>query len=101
MLSYPVRLVPDQSGRVRAFFPDVPEAVAEGADEQDALNRAKFVLEMVLGHHAVHGRPLPAPSDPGGGPVVETAKFSLAAAETDLELSGGGGEGGVIGGGRY
>ena len=101
MLSYPVRLVPTQSGRVRAFFPDVPEAVAEGADEEDALNRAKYVLEMVLGHHAVHDRPIPAPSDAGDGPVVETAKFSLAAPEPDLEHSGGAGEGGVIGGGRY
>ena len=100
MLSYPVRLVPTQSGRVRACFPDVPEAVAEGVDEQDALNRARYVLEMVLGHHVVHGRPIPAPSDPAGGPVVQTAKFSLAAPQAELDHSSREAEG-VIGGGRY
>jgi antitoxin HicB len=79
MLAYPVRLVPTRDHRVRAVFPDVPQAVAEGADEEDALFRAKFVLEMVLGHMAARGALPPPPSDICGAPMIETAKFSRVA----------------------
>ena len=91
MLAFPVRLIPTADGRVRACFPDVPEAVTEGADEDDAVNRAKFVLEMALGHYVVHGREIPKPSDACGSPVVETAKFGCPPGEAEA----------VIGGGRY
>lgn len=75
MLAYPVRLVPTRQGRVRAVFPDVPQAVAEGRDEEDALYRAKFVLEMCLAHRLGRGEAPPEPSDICGAPVVRTAKF--------------------------
>lgn len=76
MLAYPVRLVPTRDGSVRAVFPDVPQAIAEGQDEDDALFRAKFVLEMCLGHMAARGEAPPRPSDICGAPMIETAKFS-------------------------
>ena len=76
MLSYPVRLVPTGTSRVRAVFPDVPQAVAEGANEEDALYRAKFVLEMCLGHMLAHGERPPPPSDICGAPTVTTDKFT-------------------------
>ena len=76
MLAYPVRLVPTREGQVRAVFPDVPQAVAEGRDEEDALYRAKFVLEMVLGHMLAHGERPPPPSDICGAPTVTTDKFT-------------------------
>jgi antitoxin HicB len=79
MLAYPVRLVPTKHGTVRAMFPDVPQAVAEGRDEEDALYRARFVLEMCLGHMLNHGESPPPPSDICGAPTVETAKFGRAA----------------------
>jgi antitoxin HicB len=75
MLSYPVRLVPMKDGGVRAVFPDIPQAVAEGRDEEDALNRASFVLEMCLGHMAARGELPPPPSDICGAPMVTTDKF--------------------------
>lgn len=78
MLSYPVRLVPTRDRKVRAVFPDVPQAVAEGADEEEALFRARFVLEMCLGHMATRGDRPPPPSDICGAPTVTTDKFSLA-----------------------
>jgi antitoxin HicB len=78
MLAYPVRLVPTADGRVKAVFPDVPNAIAEGADEEDALFRAKFVLEMCLGHRLARGERPPPPSDICGAPLIETNKFSLA-----------------------
>ena len=76
MLAYPVRLVPMRGGGVRAVFPDVPQAVAEGADEEDALYRATFVLEMCLGHMLAHGDLPPRPSDICGAPMVTTDKFT-------------------------
>jgi antitoxin HicB len=84
MLSYPVRLVPTRRGTVRAVFPDVPQAVAEGRDEEDALYRATFVLEMCLGHLLAHGEPPPEPSHISGATVVRTAKFGRAAAPAGL-----------------
>jgi antitoxin HicB len=75
MLAYPVRLVPTRGRRVRAVFPDVPQAIAEGADEEDALYRARFVLEMCLGHMLARGETPPTPSDICGAPVVATEKF--------------------------
>ena len=75
MLSYPVRLVPTRNGRVRVVFPDVPKATTEGADEAEALNRARFVLEMCLGHGLDHGERPPVPSDICGAPTVCTEKF--------------------------
>jgi antitoxin HicB len=80
MLTYPVRLVPTRSGGVKAVFPDVPQAVAEGEDEDDAMFRAKFVLEMCLAHMLHHGETPPSPSDICGAPTVTTDKFSSAAA---------------------
>lgn len=74
MLTYPVRLVPTKHGTVRAVFPDVPQAVAEGSNEEDALYRAKFVLEMCLGHMLAHGEAPPEPSRIPGAPTVRTAK---------------------------
>jgi antitoxin HicB len=79
MLAYPVRLVPTKQGTVRAMFPDVPQAVAEGRNEEDALYRARFVLEMCLGHMLNHGESPPQPSDICGAPTVETAKFGRSA----------------------
>lgn len=76
MISYPVRLVPTAERNVRVVFPDLPQATTEGRDEEDALYRAKFVLEMCLGHMAVHGEKPPLPSDICGAPTVSTEKFS-------------------------
>lgn len=79
MLSYPVRMVPTREGKVRIVFPDLPQAVCEGDNEEDALFRATFVMEMALAHLADHGQRPPKPSDICGAPTVCTEKFSAAA----------------------
>ncbi|MDP9414244.1 MAG: type II toxin-antitoxin system HicB family antitoxin [Pseudomonadota bacterium] len=91
MLSYPVRLIPTREGTVRAMFPDVPEATAEGGTEDDALNRAKFALELALGHRLHSERKIPPPSDICGAPTVETDKFIIqeTAAGGPAPISGG------------
>ncbi len=83
MLAYPVRFVPTRSGDVRVVFPDVPQAVAEGRDEEDALYRARFVLEMCLGHMLAHGDLPPRPSDICGAPMVTTDKFTRVRDEVE------------------
>jgi antitoxin HicB len=78
MLAYPVRLVPTAEGTVRAVFPDLPQAVAEGRDEEDALVRARSVLEKCLAQLADQGERPPPPSDICGAPTVRTDKFTKA-----------------------
>ncbi len=91
MLSYPVRLIPTETGGVKAMFPDVPEALVEAANEQEALHRAKDMLELVLSRCLQgHGK-IPPPSDIRGGPAITTDMFVIqeTAAGLDAPLSGG------------
>jgi antitoxin HicB len=62
MPRYPVRLTPGEEGLVMATFPDVPEAVCCGAGEEEAIARARSVLELVLCGYRLEGRPIPDPS---------------------------------------
>jgi antitoxin HicB len=85
MISYPVRLVPTREGRVRVVFPDLPQACAEGMDEEDALFRAGFVLDTCLAHLAGHGGRPPVPSDICGAPKVTSQKFSAPSGASGTE----------------
>jgi antitoxin HicB len=76
MISYPVRLTPGEEGMVLVTFPDVPEAVACGRDEDEAIARAASVLELILGCYASEGRPIPQPSEICGAPAIVTHEFS-------------------------
>lgn len=91
MLSYPVRLIPTQTGSVRASFPDVPGAEAEGASEEEALARAKGVLESVLSRLFKQDHKIPAPSDICGAPAVTTDMFVIQETVSDwpAPISGG------------
>lgn len=91
MLSYPVRLIPTAAGTIRVFFPDVPEAVAEGQDEGRALELALPVLEEALKRRLREHRAIPRPSDMCGGPTVTTDMFVIQQTEADWPspLSGG------------
>jgi antitoxin HicB len=91
MLSYPVRLTATETGSVRASFPDVPEAEAEGASEEEALARAKAVLESVLRRLFERDRKIPAPSDICGAPAITTDMFVIQETVSDwpAPISGG------------
>ena len=82
MLSYPVRLIPTEEGMVLVRFPDVPEAAAIGADEGEALESARRVLETVLSTYCIDGRAILSPSDICGAPLVATEKFSVVGMDT-------------------
>ena len=45
MLSYPISLTPDDNGTLLVTFPDVPEAITVGEDEEDAKVQALDALE--------------------------------------------------------
>ena len=68
-LAYPVRLErhPDT---VIVTFPDIPEALTEGATEDEALAEAKDCLVAALGGYVQDGRPIPVPSQDAGAAYV-------------------------------
>jgi antitoxin HicB len=75
MRAYPVRLTKLQHGGIVLRFPDVPEAVACGDTEDEALENARPVLEAVLDCYVAEGRELPQPSAIDGAPTVGTDRF--------------------------
>jgi len=90
MFDYPVTLTPDD-GMVLATFPDVPEAITFGADEDEALLQAVDALETALSFYVERRQPLPVPSASDGCPTVrpsalECAKLGVYQAMTEQGL---------------
>jgi len=69
MFDYPVILTPDD-GTVLVTFPDVPEAITFGADEDEALLQAVDALETALTFYVDARKPLPVPTNAAGRPTV-------------------------------
>ena len=68
-LAYPVRLE-RHADTVIVTFPDIPEALTEGATADEALAEAKDCLVAALGGYIQGGRPIPAPSQGVGTAYV-------------------------------
>lgn len=75
--AYPVHLA-KYADTVVARFPDVPEALTEGATVDEALAEARDCLLAALGGYVQDGRPIPLPSRGAG--EAEVALPELAAA---------------------
>ena len=69
-LSYPVLLEPDDNGTLLVTFPDIPEAVTFGEDEDDALMRAVDALETMLAARIDDREDIPLPSPAEGRPCA-------------------------------
>ncbi|MFA5923327.1 MAG: type II toxin-antitoxin system HicB family antitoxin [Methylococcaceae bacterium] len=69
MFDYPVILTPDD-GAVLVTFPDVPEAITFGVNEEEALIHAVDALETALSFYVDDRKPLPVPSVQSGLPTV-------------------------------
>lgn len=87
MFDYPVILTPDE-GTVLVTFPDVPEAITFGADEDEALLQAVDALEAALSFYVDGRKALPIPSKPEGRATVrpspmESLKLGVYQAMTD------------------
>ena len=91
-LAYPVGLETDGDGAVLVSFPDIPEALTEGATEQEALAEARDCLIAALGGYIDGRRDIPSPSPARGRPLVSlpaliAAKIALYRAMRERGLS--------------
>jgi antitoxin HicB len=90
MFDYPVILTQDD-GTLLVTFPDVPEAITFGMDEDEALLQAVDALETGLSFYVEARKPLPVPSAAEGRPTVrpsalECAKLGVYQAMTEQGL---------------
>lgn len=83
MLIYPAVLEPDTNETLLVTFPDIPEAVTFGEDEDEALAYAVDALETMLAARIDDREDIPAPSPIQAGqhgvrlPVLTSAKVQL------------------------
>jgi antitoxin HicB len=61
-LAWPAILSPDTEGRVQVRFPDLPEALTDGADEAEALVEVADRLAEAVAARIADQEDLPAPS---------------------------------------
>ena len=86
-LDDPIHLETAEEDGFIVTFPDGPEAITQGEDEDEALLRAVDALETALSFYMDARRPLPVPSTAAGRPIVhpsalESAKLALYAEVT-------------------
>jgi len=79
MLKYPAYFEPAEEGGFVITFPDIPEAISQGEDVEDAMVHAADVLESALDWYLKDGRPIPAPSKPKRGQYMIELPASLSA----------------------
>jgi antitoxin HicB len=60
--AYPARLEADEEGRLVVHFPDLPEALTDGADRAEALAEAADCLSEALAGRIHRGEEIPLPS---------------------------------------
>ncbi len=73
-MEYRCELDPNGEGGFLVRFPDVPEALTEGATRQEAIANAADALEVALLGRMKDGDDLPPSSYGGGAPVSITAQ---------------------------
>ncbi|MHB8763922.1 MAG: type II toxin-antitoxin system HicB family antitoxin [Deferrisomatales bacterium] len=78
MFDYPVVLAEQPEGGFVATFPDVPEAVTQGEDADEALLYAVDALEAALSFYVEGRKPLPEPSAAEGRPTVRPSALDCA-----------------------
>ena len=89
MLDYPVILEAQPEGGFVVTFPDVPEAITQGEDEDEALLYAIDAIETALSFYVDDRKPLPVPSKPKRGQrtvcpsALECAKLGVYRAMTE------------------
>ena len=78
MLTYAMRLSTRYDGMVVATFPDVPDAVGYGRDDEEAREEGLRALEAALEALQRAGEPIPPPTAVGSV-TVTTARFGAEA----------------------
>jgi len=92
--AYPVELSRDEDGRYLVQFPDIPEALTDGADQAEALWEAVDCLGTALAGYLLHRESVPQPSPARGRPVVAPPTAIAAKAALAEALEGAGPHGG-------
>ena len=62
MISYPIKLTPDDNDTLFVTSPDFPELKSYGDDEDDALRHAVDALEEAIAYRIAHREEVPRPS---------------------------------------
>src|SRR3990167_4499557 len=89
MFDFPVILEAQPEGGFVVTFQDVPEAITQGEDEDEALMYAIDALETALSFYVDDRKPLPVPSKPKRGQktvrpsALECAKLGVYQAMTE------------------
>jgi antitoxin HicB len=89
MFDYPVILDAQPEGGLVVTFPDVPEAITQGEDEEEALLYAVDALETALSFYVEARKALPVASKPKRGQrtvrpsALECAKLGVYQAMTE------------------
>jgi antitoxin HicB len=78
VFDYPVILEEQPEGGFVVTFPDVPEAITQGEDPEEALLYAIDALESALSFYVDARKPLPLPSAPAGRPTVRPSALECA-----------------------
>ena len=78
MSGYPVHLEPAEEGGFVVTFPDVPEAITQGEDLEEALLQAQDALETALSFYISGKKDIPTPSPPEGRPLVAPSALACA-----------------------
>ena len=81
-LTYPVHLERQKDGSILVSFPDIPEALTEGATKEEALAEAEDCLIAALGGYIQARRAIPRPSAGRGRTLVPLP--ALVAAKSAL-----------------
>ncbi|MFO7858897.1 MAG: type II toxin-antitoxin system HicB family antitoxin [Ectothiorhodospiraceae bacterium] len=71
---YPARIEPDADGRYLATCRDVPEALTDGAERDEAKAEMADALIVALEGYRLEGRTLPSPSCPEPGEILVRVK---------------------------
>ena len=77
-MRYPAEIQPDEEFFM-VTFPDIPEAITQGEDVEDAKLHAADVLEAALDFYLESGRPVPTPSRPAPGQHMIELPASVSA----------------------
>ena len=78
-MRYPARLKPQEEGGYVVTFPDIPEAITQGENIQDALMHAADALESALDFYFEARKRVPLPSKPKRGQHLVELPVSVAA----------------------
>lgn len=84
--AYSARIQPDEAGRLLVTFPDLPEALTDGATQEEALAEAADALGTALAGRIADGAEIPAPSATKRG-TVRVAPNATIAAKVALYLA--------------